>query len=166
MASAQIRLATDSDLAEIASIYNSAIEHQRSADMDLVSVEDRGEWLLRHRPPHSVFVLEEDGDVIGWYCISPHRAGRRALAGAVEVSYYVDYGHHGKGVGSALLAHAIDHCQSEEFETVFAVLLEDNDASIALLRKFGFELWGLLPGIANFNGRRVGQVFYGRVLSR
>ncbi|NND70451.1 MAG: N-acetyltransferase [Rhodothermales bacterium] len=161
-----IRLAVGEDCTAIASIYNDAISHQRSADMDPVSTVNRQEWLARHTWPHAVFVLEEDGSVLGWSSISPYRPGRRALAGAVEVSYYVDYEHHKKGIGAALLSHAIDHSISSGFDTIFAILLDDNGPSIALLEKFGFEQWGHLPGIANFDGKRVGQVYYGRTVNR
>jgi phosphinothricin acetyltransferase len=52
-----------------------------------------------------------------------------------------------------------------EFKTLFAILLDYNRASIALLEKFGFEQWAYMPGVADFNGHEVGHIYYGRRIS-
>ena len=164
MADGSIRVAQPDDAKRIAAIFNQAIVNLRSAVIDVVTEEDRGMWLRSHQEPYHVFVYETEVQVVGWSSISAYRPGRRALAGAVEVSYYIDYDYHRRGIGSELLAHAIEYCKTAGFDIVFAVLLENNEPSIGLLKKFGFEQWAHLPGIANFDGPRVGQVYYGRRL--
>lgn len=162
--SGAVRLATLQDAPAIAHIYNQAIDRQRTADMDHVDAESRLNWLSHHEDPYSVFVFEDGKRVLGWLSISAYRPGRRALRLAAEVSYYVDYEFHGRGIGTALMEKAIQHGTEDDLSTLFAILLEDNEASIALLQKFGFDRWGRLPLIADFDGRKVGQVYYGRNL--
>jgi L-amino acid N-acyltransferase YncA len=42
-----------------------------------------------------------------------------------------------------------------------AIVLEGK-ASLKLLRKRGFEQWGYLPRVADFDGKEVGHLYYGR----
>jgi phosphinothricin acetyltransferase len=50
-------------------------------------------------------------------------------------------------------------------KTLIALLLEQNKASIALLKKFSFNQWGLMPRAADFNGREDGHLYYGLRIS-
>jgi len=38
---------------------------------------------------------------------------------------------------------------------------EHNTSSIALLEKFGFELWGNMPGIAEIDNKKYNHLYYG-----
>ena len=92
---------------------------------------------------------------------SSYRPGRGAFRHTAEISYYVDAAHHKQGVASELIARSIERCAALGFKTLIAILLADNQASIALLVKFGFQQWAHLPNIADIDGREVGHVFYG-----
>ena len=46
-----------------------------------------------------------------------------------------------------------------------AILLDINEASTRVLKKFGFEKWGHLPNIAEINGSKCGQFIYGKNLA-
>ncbi len=45
---------------------------------------------------------------------------------------------------------------------LFAILLDVNTSSVGILEKFGFEQWGHLPGVADFDGALCGHLYYGR----
>src|SRR5215211_7403683 len=47
---------------------------------------------------------------------------------------------------------------------LFAIVLEGNRASLKLLENLGFEQWGFLPRVADFDGDEVGHLYYGRHL--
>ncbi len=91
-----------------------------------------------------------------------YRPGRLALRYTAEISYYVHDSHRRQGVASALLSHALDRCGELGIKSLFALLLEVNTASVALLEKFGFERWGLMPGVAEVDGEECGHLIYGR----
>ena len=157
-----IRTAVSEDLPAIASIHNEAIADQATADMDPVRAADRGPWLGAHKPDHRPVIVAEDGpQVVGWASLSSYRPGRRALRHAAEISYFVRRDSRRRGIGRALVSELIDRCAELDIRTVFAILLEDNAASIALLESLGFERWAHLPDVADFDGRHVGQVYYG-----
>jgi L-amino acid N-acyltransferase YncA len=162
-----VRIAADTDISPITEIYNQAIALKyATADLSPVSVESRQEWLATHSPDkHPVFVAEIDGEVIGYCSISPYRPGRMALRFTKEISYYVHQEFRAQGVGSALVKHAIDQCPALQIKTLFAIMLDNNPHSTALLQKFRFEQWGHMPDIADFDGAEVGHYHYGRRIS-
>lgn len=159
-----VRLAAGGDLPRIVEIYNQAIA-ARNATADTVpfTLEERLDWFNSHSEdeyPIYVFV-DKDGRVGGWLSLSPYR-GRPALARTAEVSYYVDYTCHGKGIGTALMNHALNDCTRIGRKVLVAILLEWNTGSLKLLEKFGFEKWGHMPDVAEFDGQLCGHLYYGR----
>ena len=160
------RIAKLSDLEAIVVIYNQAIAAQATADLEPVTVEGRREWFAQHWPDQRpILVAECDDQIQGWVSLSEYRPGRRALRHTAEISYYVDEAHRRQGVATALMRAAIELCPSLEISTLFAILLDDNLASVQLLERFGFERWGHLPHVANFGGREVGHLYFGRRLN-
>jgi len=151
------------DLPAIVEIYNQAVAMRcATADLDPVTVESRTAWLAEHSPKtHPVFVAELDGTIVGWSSLSPYRPGRMALRFTVEFSSYIHEQFRQKGVGSRLLAHAIAVSPQLGIKTLFAILLDKNSASTRLVEKFGFQKWGHMPKVADFDGEECGHLYYG-----
>ncbi|MBT3228374.1 MAG: N-acetyltransferase [Candidatus Marinimicrobia bacterium] len=163
----KIRIAERIDLPAIVNIYNQAISAQATAALELVAVEDRQAWFDDHpSEKYPIIVAESDGSILGYLHLSAYRPGRSALQSTAEVSYFVDYEHHNQGVASELLETCIRMCPSLEINTIFAILLENNAASIHLLKKYKFEQWAHLPGVAEIGGMKVGQVYLGRKINQ
>lgn len=160
----KIRIAEPDDLPAIVEIYNQAIpSHKSTARTEPVTVEERKNWFQEHEPQyHPVFVAELDGNVIGWCSLSEYRPGRSALRFTAELSYYVDTDHQRQGVGSDLVNHALEVCPSLGIKNIVAVLIDRNDASRKLLEKLGFQKWGYLPRVLDFNGQECGEFYYGK----
>lgn len=157
------RVAALPDLEAIVDIYNQAIAAQATAYIEPRTVENRREWFARHPPSRNpILVAELDGEIVGWSSLSEYRPGRQAVRHTAEISYFVHSDHHRKGVGSELLRASIELCPAVGIKTLLAILLEDNVASIGLLRRFEFEHWGTMPRVADFHGREVGHLYFGR----
>jgi len=162
IANLHIRKANTADLVSIVAIYNQAINAGgATADISAFSVDERREWFTQFNNDYPIYVAENNEQVIGYCYLSPYRKGREALKKVAEISFYIDYDFHGKGVGSALLQHAIKSANHHHF---LAILLDTNQASIRLLKKFGFTQWGHFPNIAQFGNNTCGQVIYGLTL--
>lgn len=159
----RIRLATMADAPAIAEIYNQAIAlRSATADLSPVSAGERGDWLAGHDSArYPVYVAETGTGVMAWCSVSAYRPGRMALRHTAEVSYYVHEQARGVGLASALIAHVIKQCPNLGLKTLFAILLDVNTDSVRLLEKFGFERWGQLPKVADFDGRECGHLYFG-----
>jgi L-amino acid N-acyltransferase YncA len=159
-----IRLATPTDLLRLVEIYNQAIaSHTATADTIPFTIEARRGWFAAHIPDaYPIYACEDqNGLVVGYMSISPYR-DRPALARTAEVSYYVDYGRHGEGIGSALMEHALQSAHRTGKKIFIAIVLEQNARSVKLLEKFRFEKWGYLPEVAEFSNGLCGQYIFGR----
>lgn len=158
-----IRRAAGQDLASLTEIYNQAIRSGRcTADTVPFTPAGRSDWLAKNENDLTpIFVYEMAGEAVGYCYLSPYRPGRPALAAVAEISYYVDFAHHRRGIGRSLVAHTIDQARVLGYDHLVGILLSYNTASIELLRSFGFREWGSLPEVACVNGERFDHVYYG-----
>ena len=163
-----IRVAKIEDIVSITEIYNQAIDARfQTAFTERVTIEERTVWFNGHTEgAYPVFVYVIDEKVVGWVSISPYRSGRAALRFCVEISYFVHQDHQRKGIGSQVLEHAVKACRDLHYRAVLAIILDKNESSIRLIEKAGFEKWGYLPGVADFDGVVCGHVYYGNTIVR
>ena len=158
-----IRLAIQKDLSALTSIYNEAILRQTcTADTEVFTVEKRQAFLDAHQNDlYPLYVYEVDNKAVGYVYFSAYRPGRKAMIKTAEISYYIANDYQGQGIGSTLLAFALEEAKRLGFKTLVAILLGVNKPSIGLLEKFGFEKWGCLPSIAEFDYGMSDHLYYG-----
>jgi len=158
-----IRFASRADLPYILDIFNQAIRSRNACGyMDEVDIDERLIWFDKHSEvSHPVYVAELEGMVLGYGSLSPYRPGRKAMRKVAEVSFFLDFNYHKRGIGSALLSHMIADCPRLGIASLVAILLGTNEGSIALLKKCGFDEWGRLPGIIEFEEKACDHLYYG-----
>lgn len=158
-----MRLATEKDLPAIVEIYNSTIPtRQSTADTVAVTVESRLEWFRQHRPEnHPLMVHEEDGRVVAWVSLQSFYP-RAAYDRTVEISIYISPGWRGRGLGRTLLAEALEKARRLEIKTVVGFIFSHNEPSIRLFRSSGFAEWGMLPAVAEMDGREYSVTILGK----
>ncbi|MGM0546295.1 MAG: N-acetyltransferase family protein [Bacteroidota bacterium] len=141
-------------LPTINAIYNQAVaDGFRTAHTTPVSLAERKEWFANHpQDTYPIFVYLDDNSVLGWLSVSTYSKNRQALKEVVEISYYTDYDHHNQGIASALMKHGLQFCTQFGYRIAVAILVGDNQPSIALLEKFGFSEAGRIPDGLNFGG--------------
>ena len=164
----EIQFAKKDDLPQIVEIYNQAIvAGQCTADTEVFSIDDRLDWFKSHNKQRYPLLVAKEGDVVlGYLTISAYRFGREALKETAEVSYYIHFDHHRKGVASVLMDKALTLCTSLNIKTLIAILISCNHSSISLLKKYGFEEWGNMPETVNLDGDYFDHLYYGlRLLS-
>jgi L-amino acid N-acyltransferase YncA len=161
-----IRIAKENDYPQIISIYNHAVDEKfATADTEHITLESRKNWFEQHSAKtYPIFIAEENGQVIGWCSLSPHRPGRKALRTVAEISYYIHKDHRRKGLADKLISYTIEAAKKLEFKNLISILLDANTTSIYILEKYGFEKWGHLPEIAQIDEIICGQYIYGKKL--
>ena len=151
-----IRDASEADLPAILAVYNESIPSGRAtADTQPVSVADRVEWFRKFDPnkrPIWVAVDDDEGRVVGTVYLSWFYAGRPAYNKTAEISTYIAASHQGQGLGTLLKQRMIDACPRLGVENLISMYFDHNEATKKLNAKFGFEVVGHLPEIADVFG--------------
>jgi phosphinothricin acetyltransferase len=100
-------------------------------------------------------VAAAGAEILGFAYAAAYRA-RPAYRFTIEDSVYVADGLGGQGIGSALLGDLIARCEGGPWRQMLAVVGDSaNSGSIALHRRFGFELLGILRSVGFKHGRWV-----------
>ena len=159
-----IRKATPTDLNRINEIHNQAIlEKFKCADLTPWTIEKRiKSFEERDHEEYPTYVAEIDNTVVGFANVNPYRPGRTALKQTVEISCFIDRNYREKGVAKKLMDYMETACIKQGRKAMFAIIIDNNDASIKLVEKCGYEKWGHLPKVASFDGIEVGHLYYGK----
>lgn len=158
-----IRDAAAADLAAIVAIYNSTIaSHAVTADLAPVTVESRMSWFQAHSADkRPLWVMDVEGEVAGWLGFQSFYYGRAAYDSAAELSLYVSLDYRRQGIGQTLLKQAIAQSPSLGIKTLMGFIFAHNQPSLRLFEQFGFQRWGHLPGVAEFETVRCDLVIVG-----
>ncbi|GAB2536885.1 GNAT family N-acetyltransferase [Brachybacterium huguangmaarense] len=158
----------------ITAIYNDAVEHTTAIWNDrLVDEADRAAWLADKQHaglPVLVAVADPDdgvtgkgpgegvGEVLGYATYGPWRPhdGYRAT---VEHSVYVASAARGGGIGTALLLALIERARAAGMHVMVAGIDGENQGSIRLHERLGFDTVGTLPQVGMKFGRWLDLVF-------
>ncbi|MEM7096588.1 MAG: N-acetyltransferase family protein [Actinomycetota bacterium] len=148
-----MRDATEADAEALLAIYN----HEVTTGVATLDLEPRTlagqiEWIRRHQGANPVVVAEIDDDVVGFASLTQYKE-RAAYRTTVENSIYVAPGMQGRGIGNALLGEIVDRARLHGFHSVIARIAGDNQASIALHTRHGYELVGVEREVGRKFGR-------------
>src|SRR5262245_13392136 len=161
-----VRAATHADLPGILEIYNEAVLNTTATyDYEPRTLEHRTQWFEeRMRDKYPVFVAVDDGGrVAGWSALNPFHA-RFGYRFTAENSVYVAPDMRGRGVGKTLLAPLLEGAKARGLHAIIAAIDADNEASIRLHAKFGFEKVGHFKQTGFKFGRWLDVVYMERLV--
>ena len=163
---ALVRDANEADMAAVRDIYAHYVLHSLATFEETPPTLE--EMLARRRKSVEAglpyLVAEASGETRGFAYAGPYHA-RPAYRFTVEDSVYVADGLAGRGVGAAMLGELIARCTRGPWRQMVAIVGDsDNAGSIALHRRFGFELVGTLRSVGFKFGRWVDTPLMQRTL--
>lgn len=161
-----IRWAVPEDLEAIVEIFNYEIINGTSSfSIHPKTVEERRGWFEEHdKDTHPLIVAEEEGKVVGYASLSAYRS-YDAYASSVELSVYVDRDHRGQSVGKSLMEHLLRLARENgKVHAVLSVITGDNEVSMRLHEKFGFECCGVTREVGKKFGRYLDTAIYELIL--
>lgn len=133
---------------EVARIYGEGIETGNATfETDVPSWES---WDASHLPNHRLIATQE-GLVIGWAALVPV-SDRCVYGGVVENSVYVATAARGAGVGRKLLEALIASTEIAGIWTIQTGIFPENEASVRLHERVGFEIVGRRKRIGKLRG--------------
>ncbi|SHJ03192.1 phosphinothricin acetyltransferase [Aureimonas altamirensis DSM 21988] len=162
MSAFTLRDAGPADIPAITAIYRHAVLHGTATfevtPPDEAEMATRMQTLLTQGYPYIVAVSAA-GEVVAYAYAGPFRT-RPAYRWSVEDSIYIDPGHHGKGIGRALLTRLLELCTEKGFRQMIAVIGgSDHAPSIRLHERAGFAMIGVFEGSGFKFGRWIDTVF-------
>lgn len=147
----QIRDAVAADLPAIVAIYNTTIDSRIiTGDTEPITLDSRFDWFHSHSPhKRPLWVMDVDGEVAGWLGFQSFY-GRPAYDTTAELSIYISPDYRRQGIGRSLLQQAIAKSPAFGIKTLLGFIFADNHPSLYLFEQHGFQRWGYLPGVAQF----------------
>jgi ribosomal protein S18 acetylase RimI-like enzyme len=140
----QIRPATDGDADAIWAIMEPTI---RAGETYTLPREMDKEAALAYwrSPERQVFVAEDQGEIVGTYCLQANQKGGGAHV--ANCGYMTAVAAMSRGVARAMCAHSLDRARERGFRAMqFNFVISTNDRAVRLWQSFGFEIVGRLPG--------------------
>lgn len=147
-----LRCSTPADAGALAELYNGERARAGTLQVPYQSVEQWQKKLIDPPPDRVSLVAEYDSRVIGSAHLQVFSARpRRRHVGAIGMAVHDDW--QGRGVGTALMAALVDLADNwYNLRRLELEVFTDNEAGLALYRKFGFEIEGTLRDYAYRDG--------------
>jgi len=97
--------------------------------------------------PHvATYVAETDGVVVGTYILKPNQPGLGSHV--ANAGYMVHPDHAGKGTGKAMCEHSLEEARKGGYLAMqFNIVVSTNETAVALWKKMGFSIVGVLPKV-------------------
>ncbi len=138
-----IRDALPEDAAAIAAIYNESILAGGSTmDQRPHTAQDVLGWMAHFNEREALLVLCEGETRLGWGILKRY-GNRPGYRFCCETSVYVARKHRRRGGGARIQAALMERCRALGYHHVVAKIWAENEASLALHRRFGFEMVGI-----------------------
>jgi putative acetyltransferase len=152
----------ESHIEGVTALYNDPAVARQVLQMPFQSTEVWRHRLMADNERAVKLVALHQGTVIGNIGLEQFSRVRRSHAGSFGMGVAVAW--QGKGVGSKLLAAALDVADNwMNLQRVELSVYADNEAAIGLYRKFGFETEGLFRDYAVRDGRLVDTLSMARL---
>jgi len=159
-----VRHAEAGDYAQVHQIYSHPSIYSDTLQLPFPSLKTWQKRLETETEGEFWLVACSGEQIVGQLTLRLHPNMRRRHVATFGMG--VHHAFHGKGVGSALLQSVVDLC--DKWLNVLRIELTvftDNDAALALYKKFGFEIEGTSPCFAMRDGKLVDAYHMGRVVS-
>jgi L-amino acid N-acyltransferase YncA len=132
------RVATENDVAAIASIYTQGIEDRTATFQTDPATQARVEQMFALSAGLPLMVAERDAEVVAFAAVSRY-SDFAPYAGIGEYAIYVRRDQRRRGVGRELLDALCDESRQCGLHKLTGKLFADNLASIALAHRCGFR---------------------------
>lgn len=155
-----IRKAELNDIERLTAIYNWAVENTTASfDIQTQTVEQRTLWFSHHNDRHPLIVYEFDCYVVGYASLSEYRS-KEGYKDTCELSVYIDPKYQRRGIGKKLMDCIIELGKEKRFHVIMSGICADNEISIKMHEKLGFELCGNMKEVGFKFGRYLNCLFY------
>lgn len=139
MASYQFKMITEDHIDDVKEIYayyikNSTVTfHTRE-----ITKEEMANIVLFKNSKYESYLIESEKEICGYVILTQYKV-REAFDQTAEISIYLKKGHEGKGIGRKALTFIEQRARIKNIHTLIGLICSENEASIALFEKCGYE---------------------------
>ena len=155
-----IRIATEADATFVHDVYGHYVYHSNATfSTENPDVESYREKIRHTLEIYPFYICEVDGTPCGFAYgaqIRPHEAYKWDVEATI---YLAPDAPRRKGIGSAMYLKLLDTLQGQGFKTVYGVITDQNEPSLALHRALGFVEAGHFRNMGYKNGQWLGVIW-------
>ncbi|UDQ99516.1 GNAT family N-acetyltransferase [Lentisphaerota bacterium WC36G] len=134
----------------------------QTANTEPQSLSSTTKWFNDHQQGrYNIYVYCVNNNVVAWCLFSPYY-NREATSHTSEISKYIHKDFQGRDIGSVLIEFLLKKAPTLNFEVLFATVICANKHSVALLKKYGFSLWGKVKYSVKYANQRFDILYYGK----
>ena len=131
--------------------------------IDLITIEELKKVIMVSHPKYRSFLIEYEGEISGYCYISQYK-NRQAYDRTAEITIYLKPEFSGKGIGKETLVILEDIARSNKISVLIGVISGDNQASITLFEKCGYERCAHLKKVGLKFNRLLDVVMYQKII--
>lgn len=157
-----VRKYCDNDIDKLIEIWNEVVEDGMAFPQSEPLTEESGREFFASQTFTGAAVC--DGEIVGLYILHPNNVGR--CSHQSNASFAVKKGLRGRGIGEALVSHALSQAKEEGYRLmIFNAVVSGNEPAMKLYEKLGFVKLGTVPGgFLSKDGSYIDTNLYYRVL--
>lgn len=141
------REGTIEDLQGILKIENEEIQNGVALfDIHPKTIEEKYIWFEQFRERNTLIVVDFDGEIAGYAYVLPYHQ-KLAYQYTAQLSIYISSSYQGRGIGNELMKRCLQKAEDVGYRTVLSLITSENEKSIKLHKKFGFELVGTMKEV-------------------
>lgn len=159
------RLAVESDIPYITTIYNQGIEDRiATLETEPKTIEDRRKWFTQRDERFKVLVIHDGKDTVcGWASLNVFN-GRCCYSGVADLSIYIERTMRGKGLGKQLMKALIEAAKNNGFHKLVLSTFSFNHQGIKLYTSVGFRIVGTYEKQGILDGNWVDVIIMEKLL--
>ncbi len=112
------------------------------------------------------FTVRDEGQgdrIMGFSFLRPYHPFRE-FQRAAEITYFIEPGYTGKGIGSRILERIVDEARRKGIDTILANVCSLNESSLRFHERHGFAECGRFRRVAKKKGRDLDAVWMQKTL--
>ncbi|MBP6115275.1 MAG: N-acetyltransferase [Neisseriaceae bacterium] len=163
-----MKLAQVTDLQEVMAIYNASLPYDQSApDFTTLTQGDQTLWFDAHKQAHYPLYAyyNDEGIMVAWASFSVEHPSNMDRISA-EISIYLAPAVQNQGLGSEILGFMLNMAPILGIHNVLAIVYANNQPSLRLFKKYGFEQWGFLPQVSDLHHAKTDVIILGKAVPK
>lgn len=155
---------TEQDLEIIREIYDYYIAHTTATYYtERISVDELKGFIPIHDQKYKTFLIKANNESCG-FCYFGQYKKRQAYDRTAEISVYIKPGFTGKGIGKEALQYLETVARNKGVSVLIAIISGDNEISIKLFKRNGFEKCGHYKQIGEKFNKVLDVVSYQKII--